>query len=178
MIWPWLWNATGNRTKRIRAVQAGRTGLEMELTTKKDRKWLTVHSGANGGRMKTVILESPYAGDSEVHIRYARACMGDCLRRGEAPFASHLLYTQPGVLDDRMPDERNMGIAAGLAIGDLFDATVVYTDLGISSGMEMGIERAELVGREVIYRTNPKWPIPMERDWIMTDSQGQENENS
>ena len=39
--------------------------------------------------MKLVIVESPFAGDTERNIRYARACLADCLRRGEAPFASH-----------------------------------------------------------------------------------------
>src|SRR3546814_12910998 len=63
--------------------------------------------------MKLVIIESPYAGDVEENTRYARACLQDCLRRGEAPFASHLLYTQPGILDDRVPDERELGLEAG-----------------------------------------------------------------
>lgn len=50
--------------------------------------------------MRRVIVESPYAGDIERNMRYLRACLADCLRRGEAPFASHAIYTQPGVLDD------------------------------------------------------------------------------
>ena len=55
----------------------------------------------------TVIVESPYAGDVERNERYARACIRDCLLRGEAPFASHLLYTQAGVLDDTIKEERD-----------------------------------------------------------------------
>ncbi len=50
--------------------------------------------------MEAVILESPYGGtpeEVERNVKYARACLRDCLLRGEAPFASHLLYTQPGV---------------------------------------------------------------------------------
>ena len=66
--------------------------------------------------MRLVIVESPYAGDVEENVRYARACLADCLARGEAPFASHLLYTQPGVLDDDVPGERALGIAAGFAV--------------------------------------------------------------
>ena len=46
--------------------------------------------------MRFVIVESPYAGDVAANVEYARAAVADCLRRGEAPFASHLLYT----LDD------------------------------------------------------------------------------
>ena len=102
--------------------------------------------------MKRVILESPYAGDVETNIRYARACLRDCLLRGEAPLASHLLYTQEGVLDDDVPGERALGIEAGLVWGALATATVVYTDLGVTRGMQQGIERAHAEGRMVIYR--------------------------
>jgi hypothetical protein len=103
--------------------------------------------------MKRVILESPYAGDVHANVAYARAALRDCLLRGEAPIASHLLYTQPGVLDDLAPDERTLGINAGLVWGGLAEATVVYTDRGISRGMQYGISRAEDEGRPVEYRS-------------------------
>src|SRR6185437_4418161 len=104
-------------------------------------------------RMRLVILESPFAGNVERNLAYARAAMLDCLQRGEAPYASHLLY--PQVLDDTQPAERRTGIEAGLAWGTMADATVVYTDLGLSPGMELGIERARLQGRRVDLRTLP-----------------------
>lgn len=102
--------------------------------------------------MKLVIVESPYAGDVDRNVTYARACLRDCLERGEAPYASHLIYTQPGVLDDDDPDERMWGIHAGFAWGEQAEATVVYTDHGISKGMKYGIEAAEKAGRPVEYR--------------------------
>lgn len=102
---------------------------------------------------RLVILESPYAGDVTINEAYARAAMRDCLARGDAPAASHLLYTQPGVLDDGNPEERARGIDAGLAWGAVAEATVVYTDRGISRGMAAGIERAEAEGRPVEWRT-------------------------
>lgn len=95
--------------------------------------------------MRLVIVESPYAGDVEANERYARACMADCLRRGEAPYASHLLYTQPGVLDDTKPEERKLGMDAGFEWRWPADATVVYLDRGISKGMQAGIEHAKYV---------------------------------
>lgn len=95
--------------------------------------------------MRLVIVESPYAGDVERNMRYLRACLRDCLMRGEAPFASHGLYTQPGVLDDAAHDERARGISAGFAWREWAHATVVYTDLGISRGMSAGIEHAKHV---------------------------------
>lgn len=102
--------------------------------------------------MRRVILESPYAGDVEANVAYARAAVRDCIFRGESPMASHLLFTQPGVLDDSVPAERQLGIEAGLSWGAEAAATVVYTDRGISRGMKQGIERAEREGRPVEYR--------------------------
>ena len=103
--------------------------------------------------MKRVIVESPYAGDIKLNEKYARAALRDCLLRGEAPYASHLLYTQPGVLSDSDSDERQHGIDAGLAWGKVADAVVVYTDLGISKGMKYGIEVHAKAGRTIKYRT-------------------------
>jgi len=102
--------------------------------------------------MRCVIVESPYSGDIDRNERYARACLADCLRRGESPFASHLLYTQRGVLRDEVPGERNLGMEAGFAWAERADATVVYGDLGVSGGMAQGILHAENVGRPVEYR--------------------------
>ncbi len=102
--------------------------------------------------MILVILESPYAGDVARNEAYARACMADCLSRGEAPFASHLLYTQPNVLDDTIPAERRKGMDAGFAWRHAVRKTVVYTDLGISDGMRAGIAHADRCGYLVEYR--------------------------
>jgi len=97
------------------------------------------------------IIETPYSGDMEGKIAYARACLLDSLRRGEAPIASHLLHTQ--VLDDMQPDERSLGIEAGLAWYRVATKCVVYSDRGISAGMKMGISRAGLHGVAVEYRS-------------------------
>lgn len=101
--------------------------------------------------MKRVIIESPYAGDIDLNVAYANACLLDSLRRGEAPFASHLLY--PQVLDDATTHERAQGIAAGFAWGDVADLTAVYEDFGISTGMQLGIDRAVSQHRAIEYRT-------------------------
>jgi hypothetical protein len=104
-----------------------------------------------------VVVESPYAGDTEGNLRYLRAAMADCLSRGEAPFASHALYTQPGVLRDEVPEEREKGIAAGFAWGEFAKKRVVYLDLGWSRGMQAGVREAERLGQAVEYRTLPGW---------------------
>ncbi len=85
--------------------------------------------------MNLVIIESPYAGDIETNIAYARACVRDSLNRGEAPIASHLLYTQPGVLKDEVPEERQWGIDAGIAWRKAADFAVFYVDRNWSGGM-------------------------------------------
>lgn len=107
--------------------------------------------------MRRVILESPFAattiqGISE-NIDYARLCMRHSLERGEAPLASHLLYTQPGILDDDDPKERALGIAAGLAWRPAADLTAVYVDRGISGGMQAAMDSAAKEGRPVELRS-------------------------
>lgn len=100
-----------------------------------------------------VLLESPYAGAIERNTRYARACLRDCLMRGEAPIASHLLYTQDGVLDDQNKAERELGMRAGWAWFRAVDRVVVYMDLGETAGMKAGITRALKAGKPVERRT-------------------------
>lgn len=107
--------------------------------------------------MKLVVIESPYAGDVELNLRYLRACMHYCITHDEAPFASHALYTQPGVLDDSKVVERELGINAGFMWRNVSELTAVYTDLGITKGMQYGIDDALRKGRPVEYRTLPGW---------------------
>ena len=85
--------------------------------------------------MIRVILESPYAGNTKRNLQYARLAIKDSLLRNEAPIASHLLYTQKGILDDNIPQERQLGINAGLAWTPLADKHVFYIDYGYSKGM-------------------------------------------
>ena len=105
--------------------------------------------------MKLVVIESPYAPgngySTEENLAYLRACMADCLSRGEAPYASHALYTQPGVLDDTIPAERELGMQAGFCWGD-------RADLGITRGMEMGVEIAAATGQLTEWRMLEGWP--------------------
>jgi hypothetical protein len=103
--------------------------------------------------MRRVIIESPYAGDVAGNEAYLRRCLADSLARGEAPFASHGLYTQPGVLRDDDPEERGRGIQAGFAWGEVAEAVVFYTDRGMSTGMALGLERAKRSGQRVEFRT-------------------------
>lgn len=93
-------------------------------------------------KIPRVIIESPFAGDVDRNIRYLQLAMRFCLLRGEAPYASHALYTQPNVLDDDNPEERMLGIHAGFQFRETVSKTVVFTNFGISSGMVYGIDHA------------------------------------
>jgi hypothetical protein len=103
--------------------------------------------------MRLVVLESPYAGHVTLHINYAKEALLDCLNRHESPIASHLLFTQSNVLKDDSPSDRAVGIRAGHAWIPKADAMVVYTDRGISKGMQEGIDLATKLGILVEYRS-------------------------
>ena len=106
--------------------------------------------------MKLVYVESPFKGENweltARNVYYARLCVRDCLKRGEAPYASHLFFTQAGILNDAIQEERVLGIAAGQAMGDRFNLRAVYEDFGTSRGMEYGIRRAEMLKQPLEYR--------------------------
>ena len=112
-------------------------------------------------RHELVLVESPLAGPTaeirERNLAYARAALRDCLLRGEIPFAGHLLYTQPGVLNDEDPTEREIGLCAGLALGQLAVRSVIYRDLGISPGMLRGIDSALECRRVLEFRNLEGW---------------------
>ena len=101
---------------------------------------------------RPVVLESPYAGNITANLIYAKACMKDSLSRGEAPFASHLLYPQEGLLDDGRASERTTGLECCHSWIRHAAALVVYRDLGTSDGMAMAIRAARRMGVSIEYR--------------------------
>lgn len=141
--------------------------------------------------VKLVIVESPYAPQAadphEASVELARneaylsACLADCLKRGEVPFASHGFFTRPGVLDDTNPEERMQGILAGIAISDAFARTAsvtggyeykraLYEDRGWSSGMAFGLEDATKKGqpreRRILCPSEARhWSRAHDRNW-------------
>lgn len=118
---------------------------------------------------RLAVIESPYSADSIVafarNVRYARAAVLDAIQLGYAPLASHLLYTQEGILSEASADERARGIACGHvpyqytmrldAPNDGYArvACLVYPDLGITEGMKAGIKEAKTYGCHVYHRT-------------------------
>ena len=90
---------------------------------------------------KPVVLESPYAASEEStvedHMAYLDRCILDCLVRGETPYASHRMLT--GALDDTVPEQRELGIKAGISMSATLLSNharvAIYQDYGISKGM-------------------------------------------
>ena len=101
-----------------------------------------------------VDIESPYAGPTadtiKRNILYARVACRWALEAGYIPYASHLFYTQPGILDDDIPTERELGILAGKTlIRSVAQKSIFFLDLGTSTGMKFGREDAIKQGREI-----------------------------
>lgn len=109
--------------------------------------------------MKLVVLESPYAGDVEANTEYARRCLFHSLMQGEAPVAGHMLYTQPGVLDDGYAPDRALGIAAHMAWIKRADKLVVYRDNGVTEGMTKAVQYAMRTGVPIEYREIDERPF-------------------
>lgn len=113
-----------------------------------------------------VNIESPFSGKSPdertQNVTYARQCMLDSLQRGEAPWVMHLLY--PQVLNDDVPEERSLGISAGLAWRRVIDKSVVYIDRGLTVGMAYGLLAAWDSGKTVEARTIQGKKVPNEAE--------------
>jgi hypothetical protein len=94
-----------------------------------------------------VVIESPYGSDDNAvvleNMMYLDRCILDCLARGETPYASHKMLTT--ALNDRIPEQRALGIAAGLAVRRIAARRVFYVDRGWSSGM---LKAKELYDKE------------------------------
>lgn len=103
--------------------------------------------------MRRVVLESPFGADPNRFVPYGRAAIADSIKLGEAPMAMHLLYTQPGVLNDRVPAERAKGMEAAFSWYAVAEAIVVYRDFGISNGMQAGIDLGIGYGLPIEYRS-------------------------
>lgn len=111
--------------------------------------------------MRRVQILSPFRGTTPAerrrNVAYAQAALLDCLQRGEAPFAPHLIY--PSVLDESDPAQRAQGISAGLAWIAAADAVVIYDDLGYSDGMRVEMEHAAHIGRKLERRRLDGWSV-------------------
>lgn len=88
---------------------------------------------------KIVYIASPYAGDVEGNVEFAKAACRLAMEEGSTPVAAHLLY--PQMLDDTVPEQRELGIRMGLK---LLEACSELWLCGsrISSGMQEELKAA------------------------------------
>lgn len=103
--------------------------------------------------MKPTIYESPFSASSfdefVDNIAYARMMVRTgATHYGEAGFGSHLVWTQPGVLRDGTPYERQLGIDCGLAFTALAHGGAIAHVFGVDRGWSRGMKHAAEVTRE------------------------------
>ncbi len=121
--------------------------------------------------MQVVSIESPYSNSNPQilhrNICYAILALKDStLNYGEASYASHLLNTQcvsAGqhlYVDDKQPDKFGVGRDQAIAITNTMrmkaDKIVLYTDFGISMGMQIAKDIGNKYQIPVIERQLPK----------------------
>ena len=98
--------------------------------------------------MRLVYICSPYAGDVESNVRFAKAACRYAIKQGCAPVAVHLLY--PQILNDAVPSERKAGIRMGLRV--LVSCEELWVCGGtVSHGMSCEIAKAGQLGINVRY---------------------------
>ena len=101
--------------------------------------------------MKRVYICSPYRGDgstnTETNEAFAVMLCKLAISRGYAPIAPHLYL--PKALDDNKPEERQIGIDAGLAFLEVCDELWFCYKYGISEGMQKELQAAIDAGKTV-----------------------------
>ena len=88
---------------------------------------------------KLIYIASPYAGDVEKNIEFARAACRYCIEMGNTPLAVHLLY--PLLLDDNDPVQREVGLSLGRHVLNHCDEVWMCGD-DVSPGMRSELETA------------------------------------
>lgn len=94
-------------------------------------------------KSKLVYIASPYAGDVENNVRFAKEACRYAVKQGATPVAVHLLY--PQILEDSIPAERKAGIQMGLRLLEVCDELWVC-GRQISQGMNIELSAAKKLG--------------------------------
>ncbi len=90
--------------------------------------------------MKLIYVASPYAGDIENNVAFAKSACEYVMEQGHAFFAPHLYYTQ--FLDDSKPAQREIGLEMGIETLKRCDELWLFGDT-ISHGMRKELEFAK-----------------------------------
>lgn len=92
---------------------------------------------------KLIYIASPYAGDVEANVAFAKLACRFAISQGHTPIAVHLLY--PQMLEDGDPAERALGLRLGHRVLGACDELWACGDR-VSSGMKREIEEAKSLG--------------------------------
>jgi len=137
--------------------RAAMSSLMKEYRQKQKRRFADRHR-------RKIYVASKYAGDTNKNIRDAVSYCRRVIDSGYMPVASHLLY--PQMLDDGVPEERELGCLFGLALLAMCDEVWAFGE--ISSGMEREIEEAKRLHIPVRYFEE----AARSRDKILSEAEG------
>ena len=88
---------------------------------------------------KLIYIASPFFGDVERNIEFARAACRFCIDMGHTPIAVHLLY--PQILDDKNPAQREAGLKLGFNVLEHCDELIEAFEHGnwsVRTGFVLG----------------------------------------
>lgn len=91
-----------------------------------------------------VYVCSPYRGEVERNVAYAKGLTRKVLDYGYTPVTPHLYLAQ--VLDDNDPKERGLGLIAGMELLKKCNYILVGSKYGISEGMHQEVMLARAAG--------------------------------
>ena len=94
---------------------------------------------------RKIYVASKYAGDVDANVTAAITYCRRVIDEGHMPVASHLLY--PQILNDNIPEERELGMLFGLALLAACDEVWVFGEL--SPGVVREIEEARRLNKRL-----------------------------
>lgn len=100
--------------------------------------------------MTRAYICSPYRGNIEANLRYLDQAIKYSLDLGEAPYAPHLYL--PKYFDDNVAAKRYQALRIGEKFLSVCNIIAVYTDYGISDGMQGEIDYAKSIRIPIIIR--------------------------
>ncbi len=96
---------------------------------------------------RKIYVASRYAGDVDANVSAAVTYCRRVIDEGYMPVASHLLY--PQILNDNIPEERELGLLFGLSLLRMCDEVWVFGE--VSQGVAQEIAEAKRLKKQIRY---------------------------
>lgn len=114
--------------------------------------------------MKKVYICSPYRAQSNEELirnrEYAKSLTRQAIKAGLAPITPHLYMSQ--CLDEDKPEERELGLNAGIELLIICNYVIAGIRYGISEGMRREIVAADTLGIEVVNADKLRYKLESE----------------